>query len=84
MSLLWVMTIGYSLRTRISLTHTHSKEIVCRFSYMGDKILKVSKWLRNRTLIEKIIIHILMFPLPIIVLLLAYGIFGGEKNKRNN
>ena len=84
MSLLWVMTIGYSLRTRISLTHTHSKEIVCRFSYMVDKILKTSKWLRNRTLIEKIIIHILLFPLPIIVLLLAYGIFDGEKNKRNN
>ena len=49
---------------------------------MGDKILKVSKWLRNRTLIEKIIIHILMFPLPIIVLLLAYGIFGGEKKQK--
>ena len=48
---------------------------------MGDKILKVSKWLRNRTLIEKIIIHILLFPLPIIVLLLAYGIFDGEKTK---
>jgi len=51
---------------------------------MRDKILKASKWLRNRTLIEKIIIHILLFPLPIIVLLLAYGIFDGEKNKRNN
>ena len=49
---------------------------------MRDKILKASKWLRNRTLIEKIIIHILMFPLPIIVLLLAYGIFGGEKKTK--
>jgi hypothetical protein len=51
---------------------------------MGDKILKASKWLRNKRLIENTIIHILLFPLPIIVLLLAYGMFGGEKNKRNN
>ena len=51
---------------------------------MGDKILKARIWLRNRTLIEKIIIHILLFPLPIIVLLLADGMFGGEKNKINN
>jgi len=49
---------------------------------MRDKILKASKWLRNRTLIEKIIIHILLFPLPIIVLLLAYGIFDGEKKQK--
>ena len=50
---------------------------------MGDKILKARIWLRNRTLIEKIIIHILLFPLPIIVLLLAYVMFG-EGKKRNN
>ena len=52
-----------------------------RFRYMRDKILKASEWLRNRTLIEKVIIHIVLFPLPIIVLLLEYGIFGGIKEK---
>ena len=52
-----------------------------RFDYMRDKILKASEWLRNRTLIEKVIIHIVLFPLPIIVLLLEYGIFGGIKEQ---
>jgi hypothetical protein len=29
---------------------------------MGDKIIKASKWLGNRTLIEKIIIHFFIVP----------------------
>jgi len=35
-----------------------------RFVYMKNKILKASQWLRDRTLIDKAIIHIGLFPLP--------------------
>ncbi|MBH10579.1 MAG: hypothetical protein CMG74_09570 [Candidatus Marinimicrobia bacterium] len=37
-----------------------------RFVYMKNKILKANQWLRDRTLIEKAIIHIGLFPLPIL------------------
>ena len=45
-----------------------------RFRYMRDKILKASEWLRNRTLIEKVIIHIGLFPLPALFILISYSI----------
>jgi hypothetical protein len=52
-----------------------------RFVYMKNKILKASQWLRDRTLIEKAIIHIGLFPLPIIFLLLTYPMDSALKNK---
>jgi len=39
---------------------------------MKNKILKASQWLRDRPLIEKAIIHIGLFPLPILFLFLTY------------
>ena len=45
-----------------------------RFRYMRDKILKASEWLRNRTLIEKVIIHIGLFPLSALFILISYSI----------
>ena len=52
-----------------------------RFVYMKNKILKASQWLRDRTLIEKAIIHIGLFPLPILFLLLTYAMDSALKNK---
>jgi|TARA_B100001971_G_scaffold6191_1_gene5212 hypothetical protein len=52
-----------------------------RFNSMKNKILKASKWLRDRTLVEKAIIHIGLFPLPILFLLLSYPINNDLKNK---
>jgi len=52
-----------------------------RFGYMKNKILKASQWLRDRTLIEKAIIHTALFPLPILFLLLTYPMDGALKNK---
>ena len=48
---------------------------------MIDKILKVSQWLRDRTLIDKAIVHIALFPLPVIFLLLTYFMDSIMKNK---
>jgi len=52
-----------------------------RFGYMKNKILKASQWLRDRPLIEKVIIHTALFPLPILFLLLTYPMDGALKNK---
>jgi hypothetical protein len=48
---------------------------------MKNKILIASQWLRDRTLIEKVIIHIVLFPLPVIFLLLTYFMDSGSQNK---
>ena len=56
-------------------------EMIGRFVYMKNKILKASQWLRDRTLIEKAIIHTALFPLPILFLLLTYPMNSALKNK---
>ena len=56
-------------------------EMMGRFGYMKNKILKASHWLRDRTLIEKAIIHTALFPLPILFLLLTYPMDGALQNK---
>jgi len=45
-----------------------------RFVYMKNKILKARRWLRERTLFEKVIIHIGLFPLPVLFILISYSI----------
>ena len=52
-----------------------------RFVYMKNKILIASQWLKERKLIEKVIIHIGLFPLPILFLLLTYPMDSALKNK---
>jgi len=41
---------------------------------MKNKIIDARKWLKERTLIEKAIIHLGLFPLPVLFLLLTYPI----------
>jgi len=50
-----------------------------RFVYMKNKILKASQWLLDRPLIERAIIHIGLFPLPMLFLLLIYPMDGALK-----
>jgi hypothetical protein len=45
-----------------------------RFVYMKNKILKARRWLQERTLFEKVIIHIGLFPLPVLFILISYSI----------
>ena len=52
-----------------------------RFVYMKNKILKATQLLRDRTLIEKAIIHIGLFPLPLLFLLFTYPMDSALKNK---
>ena len=45
-----------------------------RFIYMKNKILKARRWLKERPLFEKVIIHIGLFPLPVLFILISYSI----------
>jgi len=39
---------------------------------MINKILKARRWLQERTLFEKVIIHTGLFPLPALFILISY------------
>jgi hypothetical protein len=40
---------------------------------VGNKIFQARRWLRERTLFEKVIIHIGLFPLPALFILISYS-----------